>query len=264
MEDSYVDPAATPSGPLPFDLVAEMTTFAHILFEHATDPKVLFLVIVIVNLQIRVKRMETQIKRWKIRRGDEQTWAEFARTIEQYMQKHTYRSPHVDQFFDAVLHLHHDHTPRPNLADLIRLTLEALERQAAGQAEDLHVDKLVDAALVALEPKDRLTSAYHPDREPHVDRFLKAAAERDVAGGPLDPRTTRLIDIARDALNRQASGKARGDHVTPLVEEALAAMEREAAVRDKTGPPGIDVRSDPARDERDASHDEPGSRPALP
>lgn len=255
MEDSYVDPAAIPAAPLPFDLVAEITTFAHILFEHATDPTVLFLVIVIVNFQIRMKRLETQINRWKIRRGDEETWAEFARTIEQYMQKHPYRSPRVDQFLDTVLHLHYDNAPRPNLANLIHLTLETLERQAIGKAEDLHVDKLVDAALVALEPKDRLTSAYHPDREPQVDRFLKAAAERDVAGGPLNPSTTRLIDIAREALNRQASGKARSDHVMPLIEEALDAMEREAAARDKTDLPGTDVQSDRARDGRDSSHD---------
>ena len=240
MENLQAGVTGDPVSPLLSDLVAEVTTFVNILFEYATDPKVLFLAIVIVSLQIRMKRLEAQINRWKIRRGDEQTWAEFAQTIERYMKKHTYRSPPVDQFFDAVLRLHYDYTPRPHLAGLVHLTLGALERQAVGKATNLRVDKLVDAALTALEPEDRLTSAYHPDRDPRVDRFLKATDRRnDGAGGPLNPDTTRLIDIAREALERQAVGKAHSAHVMPLVEEALTAIEREAVVRDKTGSPVI-------------------------
>lgn len=246
---------ADPTDSIFIDLVTEMTAFGHILFEYATDPRILFLVIIIVNLQIRMKRLETQINHWKTRRGDEQTWAEFAQTIEQYMQKHTYRSSRVDQFFDAVLRLHYDYTPRPHLAGLIRLTLETLERQAVDKATDLRVEKLVEATLTALEPKDRLTSAYPPDRDSCVDRFLKAADERNVVSGPLNPTTTRLIDIAREALERQAAGKSRNADVMPLVEEALAAIEREAAAGDKTGSPEIGALGAQPRERPDSSDD---------
>lgn len=79
-----------------------------------------------------------------------------------------------------------------------------------------------------------------PDRDLRVDRFFETVLTFDTRYSPrpvdpytappaLDAHTDRLIDVAIDALDRQAAGKANPASVLPLVDMALEALYREIA-----------------------------------
>ena len=79
-----------------------------------------------------------------------------------------------------------------------------------------------------------------PDRDLRVDRFFETVLTFDTRYSPrpvdpytappaLDAHTDRLIDVAIDALDRQAAGKANAASVLPLVDMALEALCREIA-----------------------------------
>ena len=79
-----------------------------------------------------------------------------------------------------------------------------------------------------------------PERDLRVDRFFETVLTFDARYSPrpvdpstapptLEAHTSRLIDIAIDALERQAAGKANAASVLPLVDMALEAVYREIA-----------------------------------
>ena len=79
-----------------------------------------------------------------------------------------------------------------------------------------------------------------PERDLRVDRFFETVLTFDTRYSPrpvdpytappaLDAHTDRLIDVAIDALDRQAAGKANAASVLPLVDMALEALYREIA-----------------------------------
>lgn len=83
-------------------------------------------------------------------------------------------------------------------------------------------------------PRSKFVEAIHryklanSDRGPQIDRFLDAVLAREY-----DPRVDRLIAVALDTLEREASGQNCVPQGLHLVEAAREAMEREA----ETGPP---------------------------
>ena len=79
-----------------------------------------------------------------------------------------------------------------------------------------------------------------PERDLRVDRFFETVLTFDTRYSPrpvdpytappaLEAHTSRLVDVAIDALERQAAGKADAASVLPLVDMALEAVYREVA-----------------------------------
>lgn len=79
-----------------------------------------------------------------------------------------------------------------------------------------------------------------PNRDLRVDRFFDTVLAFDMRYSPrpvdpytappaLDAHTTRLVDVAINALDRQVAGKAKAASVLPLVDMALEALYREIA-----------------------------------
>ena len=140
------------------------------------------------------------------------------RAIESQELSDTYRSP-------ATSGAH----PRPSILDLPHTP----KRPENGEARRVSDERRNKFLWLVKDYKRTL-----PDRDLRVDRFFETVLTFDTRYSPrpvdpytappaLDAHTDRLIDVAIDALDRQAAGKANAASVLPLVDMALEALYRE-------------------------------------